>query len=161
MTVADRPDRDRDAPTDQSSSGAADREHELLILLIAPYLPPDPTPSQALDVYERVFSALWRQLAPLMGATGAQTLFTRAIQVAARRASLAADLRCTGAGLDFAPLRARLASLTVAEADADAPGQALRTFATAVEDLISHLLGPGLSRSLLRDVQLALLTQRE
>lgn len=159
MSGAHRPDRDGVTPAGQPSIGAVDREDELLLGLITSHLPPDPTPSQVLAVHERTFAALWLQLAPLMGNGGAQTLFTRAIQLAERRESLAAGLRCTGTGLDFTPLRARFTSVTLAEAEADAPGQALRAVATAVEDLISRLLGPGLSRSLLRDVQLVLLAQ--
>lgn len=132
----------------------ADPRDELLTRLIARHLPPEPRSAQLIATYERVFSTLWFHLAVLMGHGGAQIIFARAVQLASRQTELAAHMRPTATALDFTALH------TVASPDEATQLHAgLAALAVAVEQLIGSLLGPGLSHSLLRDVELALTRQ--
>lgn len=133
----------------QSSAG---HHEDLLAQLIARHLPPEPTLGQMLATHQHVFSVFWFQLAVLMGHGGAQIVFARAIHLAVRQAPLAAHVRPAATALDFTALE----SLAPASGEVAQLGAAL---AAAVEQLIGSLLGPGLSRALMRDVELTLARQ--
>lgn len=152
--VVQRPNRETDVVVGQHS---APTEEELLAQLITSHLMLEPTREQVITVHERIFNALWHQLAPLMGHGGVKTIFARAIQVASRNVPLAAEVHPTATSLDFAALRA----LASNEANAATLRYALTTLAIAVEHLITSLLGPGLTRALLRDAGLLLERERQ
>lgn len=133
--------------------GGAGRQDALLPRLIAQRLPPEPALEQVLAIHECALGALWLQLAPLMGHSGAQAVFARAIQLACRKAPSANGVQAGATGLDFAAMRAAASAASAAD-EAAALSVALTVLAEAVDALIISLLGPGLARSLLRDVEL-------
>jgi hypothetical protein len=139
-----------------AGQSSARQRDELLTRLIARHLPPDPRSAQLIAVYERVFSTLWSQLAVLMGHGGAQSIFARAVQLASRQTELAAHMHPTATALDFTALHTVASRSEAAQLHAG-----LAALAVAVEQLIGSLLGPGLSHSLLRDVELALSRQSQ
>ncbi len=100
---------------------------------------------------ECALSALWSQLAPLLGHQSVQAIFGRVIQTAQRLHPLAGQVRVTETGLDFNALRSERARL-----EDQSLAAAVEILARATAEVIVGLIGPGMLLTLLGDVEITL-----